>query len=77
MYIFYCFTYGDFFDFNVLIFCFVYLSVSSCLKPSLELNVNLLTIYDKQKPVRAFMKEVTTLAHKSQSDNGEEETEEA
>ena len=69
MYIFYCFTYGDFFDFNVLIL--------SSLKPSLELKVNLLTVYDKQKPVKTFMKEVTTLAHKSQSDNDEEETEEA
>ena len=73
MYIFWCFTYGDFFDFNVLIFSFVYLSVSSCLRPSLELKVNLLTIYDKQKPVSTFMKDVTTLAHKSQSDNDEEE----
>ena len=55
----------------------MYFPVSSCLKPSLEFKVNLLSIYDKQRPVSAFKKEVTALAHntcQAQSDSNEEGT---
>ena len=60
----------------MLIFSLIYFSVSSCLKPSLEFKVNLLSIYDKQRPVNAFKKEVTALAHncQTQSDSDEEGT---
>lgn len=53
------------------------IQVSSCLKPSVEFKVNLLSIYDKQRPVNAFKKEVTALAHnncQAQSDRNEEGT---
>ena len=60
----------------MLIFSPTYMSVSSCLRPSLEFKVNLLSIYDKERPVNAFKKEVTAIAHncQAQSDSDEEGT---
>ena len=61
----------------MLIFSIICFPVSSCLKPSVEFKVNLLSIYDKQRRVNAFKKEVTALAHnnfQAQSDRNEEGT---
>ena len=43
---------------------------------ALEFKVNLLSIYDKERPVNAFKKEVTAIAHncQAQSDSDEEGT---
>lgn len=50
--------------------------VSSCLKPSVQRNVSLLSVYDDERPVSAFRREAEDLSHTAYEGSGFSDNEE-
>ena len=61
---------------NNLFIPYFYVSVSSCLKPSVQRNVNLLSVYNDEKPVSGFRKEAVTLSRSACEGSGSKDNDE-
>ena len=56
--------------------CLLFLCLSDFLpKPSIQRKVNLLSIYDEEKPVAAFKKEAAALSHSTSMESGSDHDE--
>lgn len=53
-----------------------YTLVSSCLKPSVQRNVKLLSVYNDEKPVSGFSKEAVTLSRSACEGSGSKDNDE-